>query len=84
VASTDFLVLPTTNDVLTWRVVNTGTNHIISRHRNLRLSLDKAKQLNIESAATARLGEIREEGLRCGYQDDRYVYPCGAPARSPK
>ena len=46
-AAIHFLVFPTTDEVFTWHVVETKTNQIISRHRNLRLALDKAKRLNI-------------------------------------
>jgi hypothetical protein len=63
-------------------VVNTATNQIMSRHRNLRRALDKVERLNVESAATARLCEAvpSVELSRCGYSDDRCPYPCGAPA----
>lgn len=63
-------------------IYETETDEINSRHRDLRLPLDKGERLNIESAATARLREaVRTvEFPRCGYTDDRYPYPCGAPA----
>ncbi len=74
-----FLVHPTTTEFSSWHVVETKTDEINSRPRNLRLALDKAERLNVE-AATALLYEIREEFPRCGYQDDCYQHPCGAPA----
>jgi hypothetical protein len=76
-AASHVLVLPTTDEAFSWHVIETKTNQIISRHRNLRLVLDKAERLNIE-AALAR--GIREEVPRCGYQDDRHELPCDAPA----
>jgi len=79
-AAIHFLVLPTTDEVFSWRVVETKTNQIISQHKNLRLALDKAERLNVEAAATTPERESREEGSRCGYADDRYPYPCGARA----
>src|SRR5215469_14894730 len=75
-----FLVHPATNEVFSWRVVETKTNHIVFQHKNLRLALDKAERLNVEAAAAALLRKEREEVPRCGYQDDRYELPCAAPA----
>jgi hypothetical protein len=37
-AATYFLVLPTTDEVFSWHVVETKTNQIISQHKNLRLA----------------------------------------------
>jgi hypothetical protein len=49
-AAIHFLVLPTTDEVFSWHVVETKTNQIISQHKNLRLALDKAERLNIKTA----------------------------------
>ena len=64
-------------------MVNTATNRIVSRHKNLQLAFEKAERLNVEAAATARLREVRKEAPRCRYEDDRYRCPCGALAPSP-
>jgi len=81
-ATTHFLVLPTSNEVFSWHGVETKSNQIISQHKNLRLALDKAKWLNVESAATALEREARNGKPRCGYVDDRYPHPWGAGPRS--
>jgi hypothetical protein len=80
VAATHFLVLPTTIEVFSWRVVDTATNQIISWHRNLRVALDKAERLNAEAGATALPREVGKKARRCGYEDGRYRCPCGSPA----
>jgi hypothetical protein len=37
-AATHFLVLPTTDEVFSWHVIETKTNQIIPQHKNIRLS----------------------------------------------
>jgi len=76
-AASHFLVHSTTIEVFSWGEVNTAINQIISRHRTF--AWPSTKPNGVEGAAFL-LREVREEFLRCGYEDGRYPYPCAAPA----
>lgn len=66
-----FLVFPTLNSTFTWRVAAVATNRTISRHKNLKLAVEKAERLNVSA--------LLQEAV-CAFEDDRYDFACGAKA----
>jgi hypothetical protein len=69
-----FLVFPTLNPTLTWRVAAVSTNRTISLHRNLELAIRKAERMNVVALLHEAVKSV------CEFEDERYEFACGKKA----